>query len=477
MLFCLVSKARERPLLWVSGALGVLGLAGMSRLPWLNPGCLAAGVLASIAPLPAAALSGAALEAAGFPAMTAAMCLAAMVRMLPIREQWRRLSAPGLGCLLALLLHPDGSWAALPCVALGGVVGALIPWHFPPLSRNTGTAAAQVRLEQAAQGLDRLHRMLLTLSPPPIDRETLAAKLRENACADCSFRANCTDQEAVNADLFRQNFSFHCRKTGRVLRELRRAQEQLRFLSGQRAKQAEYRGALARQYGMLSAYLQITADRLPIRERPALAKYHVQVSARSRSREAADGDRCESFPGTALRYYIVLCDGMGTGLGAEDEARSAVQMLKQMLTAGLPASCALGTMNDCMALRGRAGAVTVDLAEIRLDTGQAVLYKWGAARSLLLRRGALQTVGDITAPPGLRIGNSRENKTRISLSRSEMLVMLSDGITLPDDPDLLLSGRELAPGELADQILQTYVSASDDATAVVIRLQPTTLAT
>ncbi|MFR3324792.1 MAG: SpoIIE family protein phosphatase [Oscillospiraceae bacterium] len=132
------------------------------------------------------------------------------------------------------------------------------------------------------------------------------------------------------------------------------------------------------------------ADDLPRRGQRPRAWFRAEAAARSRSKELANGDRCLAFPGPECRYYVLLCDGMGTGLGAAQEGQSAGSLLRQMLTAGFPAAHALRTLNSILALRGSAGAVTVDLAELYLDTGHATLYKWGAAPSWLLRRGSAE---------------------------------------------------------------------------------------
>ncbi len=59
------------------------------------------------------------------------------------------------------------------------------------------------------------------------------------------------------------------------------------------------------------------------------------------------------FPGPGLRYYVLLCDGMGTGPGAAQESESALRILTGLLQAGMPASEALGTLNDLYVLRDR----------------------------------------------------------------------------------------------------------------------------
>lgn len=477
-LFSRLRESQNRMLLWISWALGILALAGIRGVPWLNLGCVAAGAIGATAPLTAAALAGIGLEAAGLPFMTAGMCIGIFFRLLPIRDRWRRLAAPSLGCLIAMVLGrywDTGSWVG---ISLGGILGAAIPWHWSATDRRSGTGAIQVQLEQSSQLFLQMQRTLMDTSAPPVDQQSILEQLRENACGECSCRSSCEEKDRLDANVLQDPLSFGCRKTGRLLRELRRSQEQLRFLKGQRKKTGEYRGALIQQYGFLAGYLQLLADRLPTHGHQSDIHFRIQVGARSSPRELANGDMCLAFPGVGPRFYVLLCDGMGTGLGAAEEGRQAAEMMKQMLIAGLPPQYAMGSMNTHLALRGQAGAVTMDLAEIRLDTGRAAVYKWGAAPSLLLRRNKTEKIGTVTPPPGISVTETRESVARLSLRRGEVLVLASDGMDLADTSGLAELAGSKTPGELAGYILRKYgCTGEDDATAAVIRLRPVNLTT
>ena len=168
---------------------------------------------------------------------------------------------------------------------------------------------------------------------------------------------------------------------------------------------------------------------------------------------------------------------MGTGMGAAQEGKAAGNLLRDMLSAGFPPAYALRSLNSLLVLRGRAGAVTVDLAEVELDTGRASIYKWGAAPSYILRDGKAEKIGTASPPPGLSMTEGRETVERLSLRRGEVLVLLSDGV----DGEAALGSAEqleaMSPGELAAWALESGCrGAEDDATAAVIRLAPANLA-
>ena len=155
-----------------------------------------------------------------------------------------------------------------------------------------------------------------------------------------------------------------------------------------------------------------------------------------------------------------------------------MDLLLFMLSAGLPAEYALESLNSLCCLRRRAGAVTVDLAEIALDTGKVTLYKWGAAVSLLLRGNGCEKIGTAGPPPGISVCKTRETVDRLSLRRGEVLVLLSDGV----DTESALRCGWIEPGEslgeYATKLLEICSEdRSDDATVAAIRLHPTSLYT
>jgi stage II sporulation protein E len=264
-----------------------------------------------------------------------------------------------------------------------------------------------------------------------------------------------------------------CRKEGRLLSELHRAQEQLRLLRSSREAQKESRSALLQQYQFLAEYLQDLSDELGKRTKAAPNRYQPQISLCSNRREGENGDRFQVFSGTGSNYYVLLCDGMGTGLGAVSEGNQAQSLLKKLLTAGFPAEYALRSLNSLCALRGMAGAVTVDLAQLQLDTGKVMLYKWGAAPSYLLSGGSIEKIGTAGPPPGLSVTDGREKVERLSLRRGEVLVLLSDGVGGEDALQCRFSEGELPLKEIAVKILDSAdPGSSDDATVAVIRLTP-----
>ena len=460
---------------WLAGGLICLALAQVVPIPFFGLGYIAGAVVSVTGPFPAAAMAGLGLDLAQITRvpMTAVMCMAFLLRLIPALPRWVRYCTPGAACLTLMALSGQWDPMPLPGLILGGGVGMLIPAGRDTVYRRGPTGVAQVRLELTAGVLRSMQQILLEQSEPPIDREALLEKARLRACSGCSFQKSCQIQKKLGRVLLQNPLDVTCRKTGRLVGELQRSQEQLRVMLLERSRREEFRGALLQQLRFLSQYLQQLADQMPRRGQRLRASYTIEVSARSHGKHQANGDRCLAFSGIGCRYYVLLCDGMGTGLGASEEGRIAGNLIHRMLGAGLPPSYALQSMNSLLTLRGQAGAVTVDLAEIRLDTGKAVLYKWGAAPSWLLKSTGAQKIGTATPPPGISLSETREAVMRLSLSRGEVLILLSDGV----DGEAALRRMEWAPdappGELAEKLLEKgRGKTEDDATAAVLRLRP-----
>ena len=479
-LFAAAFQRRDPVLDWLVGFVAVLALAQIAPIPWVNLGCLAASIIACTGAFPAAALAGMALDLAQITTvpMTAVLAGVYLLRLLPWRRGKLYYLAPG--AVFLLVMSVNGVWDIHPVVplALGGMVAVFLPGN-PGLAHRRGeTGAAQVRLEMASAVLSQTGELLDLVEEGPVDEAALVARAAERACGSCPCRKSCQEEPAnLSPEVLHKplgngsDLPRGCRKTGRLLQELRRSQEQLRTIRADRDRRQEYRRAVVQQYGFLADYLRSLSDSLAQRKDPPRQWYQPEVAVCSASRERSNGDRCLWFAGVECRYYILICDGMGTGPEAAAEGRRTGEMLRKLLSAGYPPEHALGTVNSLCALRGRAGIVTIDLAELRLDTGKAVLYKWGGAPSYVLSRGETVKIGTATPPPGLSVTESREAVEGLSLRRGETLVMLSDGAGGEEALRLAWERAGQPVGELAARILESSrEDASDDATVAVVRL-------
>lgn len=443
--------------------------AGVMALGCRSPslGALAGGFGAAALPLPGAlALSLGADLGSGWYFLTLGTSLNYYIsRIFPGKEYWRGTTLAA-SLLLLMVLTQDRHWQLLVPAVLGGWVGALMPL---PAPRRGRVGAAQVQLEEEARVLTRLQRQLLEWVSPSPDVAGLTEELRRDTCGVCPCRTGCMEQKGMTAQMLEGDAPFLCRKAAAVAGELSTARKMLKRMHLHRARQEEFRMALVQQYGFLADALRELSDRLP-GQAARRCRCRVQVSARSRSKQAADGDRVAAFSAPGGKFYVLLCDGMGTGSEAAAESRETAGLVRQMLRSGLSPGAALGSVNSQLALTGRGGAVTIDLAELHPDTGRVFLYKWGAQPSWLIRRRKGTAVGAAGPPPGLGVTQGRESVSRIHLFPGDTLLLLSDGIATASAPAWARIARDTPPGDLAAQILRTDAQP-DDATAVVIRLK------
>lgn len=476
---------RDPILEWLTCSMGVLALAQLMPIPYFGLGYIAAAALGVAGPFPATALAGLALDLAQITPvpMTAVLSLGFLVRLLPRCPKTLSRLAPALAFLLVMSLGSYQDLLPLPALLVGGFLGAWLPGPGKATHRRGETGVAQVRLEVAAGVLAQTEQLLLETPEVPVDEATLVAKAAERACGNCPCRKSCKDAKRIGLLpgpilhkplLTTEELPLVCRKSGRFLAELHRSQEQLRSIRADRDRQKEYRSAVIQQYQFLSEFLRDLSDQLARRTDSIAPVYAPQVRVYANRPEADNGDRCLNFSGVLCKYYVLLCDGMGTGLGAVQEGRNAGILLRRLLSAGYPAEHALRSLNSLCALRGRAGAVTVDLVELQLNTGNAVIYKWGAPASYLVTSISAEKLGCASPPPGLSVTDCQESSHRLTLRREEVLYLVSDGVGEDEALHCCLTGLGLSSGELSTRILTcAQIGGQDDATVVAIRLENT----
>jgi len=273
--------------------------------------------------------------------------------------------------------------------------------------------------------------------------------------------------KAIRED-FPASFSGQCRHMEGLLHAVNRELDDLSCRRQYRSRLRESRTVLAQQYeSMAKALSQPEPEKGAVQFRP-------EIGFRSQGRrdDTVSGDRGASF-----RYggscYILLCDGMGTGRWARAEAEAAIEILRHLLQAGVPAAEALQTLNGVYILRDDGGFATVDLLQADLQTGEAVLYKWGAASSYLKSEGKIRRLEAETMPPG--VGPEQSAKAtglHFSMANGEILVMVSDGVEVEAAERCIRQYAGRAAKELASGVIEAAAhGAQDDKTAVAVWLQ------
>lgn len=168
-----------------------------------------------------------------------------------------------------------------------------------------------------------------------------------------------------------------------------------------RVQLQESRALLSEEFGCVAEYLRRMQAELGAPQ-PDAPRYRAVtgICTAGRHGAAANGDRGACFPGPRNDYYVLLCDGMGTGEPAAGLSADCVHLLGDLLRAGVAPLDALRILNGTYLLRGDGCFSTVDLLHIDLTSGEAELLKWGGSAVVPALRGYGQKTGDSLASAG-----------------------------------------------------------------------------
>lgn len=462
---------------------------------WLRPGAIAAGLVIltvrSVRDIPGAVAFGLGLDLSSTFSMpmTPVLCLGAVTQLVAGDRKMIRMAGAALWCYPIMYATKTVDLSVPLGMLLGAVPGLMTKPQEKPADKPV-PADPRVRLEEAAVGLERLGQVLRWQPEPPDPAGELYDRAAALCCRDCGRYDSCWNRggaqsyqwlqaaapailqkDQVEADDLPGAFLDRCGRSREFVEAVNLSLQQLRLRQQYRKNWAQAEQALERQYRFLAEFLRDLALDLDAPP-PAPPKFRPEVGVYSRSRMglAPCGDLGAHFSGPDGQYFVLLCDGMGTGHAAARESDSAVRLLTGLLRAGIPPEHALDTYNSLCVLRQSPGFATADLLELRPDTGRGVLYKWGGAPSFIKQRHIAKKIGTAGPPPGLELGGQGE-VIRLSLQRGEIVVLATDGAVGEEFRLALAACGTDSCQALAEQLVKSQ-SGEDDATVAAIRLRP-----
>ncbi len=179
---------------------------------------------------------------------------------------------------------------------------------------------------------------------------------------------------------------------------------------------------------------------------------------------------------------MLLCDGMGTGRPAAVDGTVAANLTTSLLQAGFQAETAARLTNVALALKSdEESSATLDLLQVDLYTGSALLYKAGAAPGFVVQNGKARVLDGPGLPMGLLARVKSETRS-LRLYAGDWAVLVSDGM-LMDGTDWILQQLELCaasgstPADTAALLVRTgkmraqRTGRPDDITVTVMRLE------
>lgn len=363
----------------------------------LPAGCaLAASAAGTAMALPVAALCGLAMDLTCGGCCTAVLALAA----LGCRGQrhWSLKLLLWFGLVLAGVLLTGADSLLLAAAAPGAFLSLLIPAKRLFGRPEPALRQADPRLALASGLLGQMSSCMAVTRADKPDPETNAVfdQAAERVCRVCSQWEVCWDEhlaetcEALNRaapammtrgralrEDLTPTFAGRCRYLEGFLTAVNRELDDLSCRRQYRSRLRESRAVLSQQYHALSTALEQskTEGRVTFRYQPELG-----FRSQSRRSDTLSGDRGASFR-VGKWFYLILCDGMGTGKAAGAEAGAAIEILRTLLQSGVEPESAMQFLNGIYILRDDGGFATVDLVQANLVTGDGRLFKWGGAPS------------------------------------------------------------------------------------------------
>ena len=196
-------------------------------------------------------------------------------------------------------------------------------------------------------------------------------------------------------------------------------------------------------------------------------------------REDTSGDSDVFFRDGFGNVYMLISDGMGSGVRAAVESCMTVSLMTRIIRAGLGVNAAVRLINLLLLTKSADESfATVDLMKLNLFSGKAEIVKLGAAQSFIKSNGTVKTVESWSTPVGI-VSTVEISKRNIQLSDGDEIVMITDGICeecFPRIRELMLS-IGITPQDCAERIIgfaenicQEKNQHKDDKTVCVVKL-------
>lgn len=210
--------------------------------------------------------------------------------------------------------------------------------------------------------------------------------------------------------------------------------------------------------------------------------YHVLFGAAkvTKDQEKVSGDSYSCRNEEDGRFFMCLCDGMGSGMEACKESEMVVELLEQFLDSGFSKEAASRMVNSALVLQREDGIFsTLDICSLDLYTGICEFLKAGASTTFIKRDHWVEAISSTSLAVGLMQQLDYETTSR-KLYHGDLLIMVTDGVMdgLPLEKEeetmkeIILNLNSQTPKELARGILEKALGyceykAKDDMTVLV----------
>ncbi|MBR4720993.1 MAG: SpoIIE family protein phosphatase [Clostridia bacterium] len=258
---------------------------------------------------------------------------------------------------------------------------------------------------------------------------------------------------------------------------MREFEKKTEILKGELASDREI---VAKQYGEISNIISTLTKRGEEETREIKYDVSVSVCQEAKSGQEINGDTVIHFK-NGNKYYVVICDGMGSGVAAREISGLTARLFAEFFASGIEKGVAVDMINSALALNAdRESFSSADILEIDMCSGEAEFLKVGSAQSFIKKDNAVEEISSSALPVGI-LENIAVEPQRYRFSAGDEILMITDGIGEAGCGVLknewikkIFVSPKVNCEERAKLILEgakTRSVFSDDMTVVIIRLK------
>ncbi len=126
------------------------------------------------------------------------------------------------------------------------------------------------------------------------------------------------------------------------------------------------------------------------------------------------------------RFMMAICDGMGSGVKANEFSSSTISLIENFYKAGFSHSLVLSSVNDFLTLSTEEIYSAVDVAVVDLENGLCDIIKIGSPASYIKTKDTVMRVDGSSLPIGV-LEEMKPNIITYPLKGGETVVLTSDG--------------------------------------------------
>lgn len=162
---------------------------------------------------------------------------------------------------------------------------------------------------------------------------------------------------------------------------------------------------------------------------------------------------------------MVLSDGMGSGSRARIDSALACSLTSRLIKSGISLSAVLETVNTSLMVKSADESfATLDICRIDLNSGEAVIYKAGAAATYI-KSGDRMSRAVLSSQPIGSGGSVTVPAQKFHVTAGDIVVMTTDGAFLDEEWLSRELSRELpakgGPQELSERIAHAARNAEN----------------